>query len=228
MPNAPKPSVSTPHRAARSTGWTPTVSTSPSAHCRGGLGSRDPSSLPRRGVGRDRALPAAAPRLSSSGPRGVRQARPSSLFQRGARQGSRLFPGPVALLFKQLPRGSRQPRSLFPHWEGCGQGPSSSRGSASFATSRTGPLLPPSGQSTRHCQMACRRVHASGHASASRVSSWPSVGDSRGHSHRLQRAVSWDSRTLAGARTSTSHNPAGLSSTVLQKHGVRGMPPAWP
>ena len=121
MPNAPKPSVSTPHRAARSTGWTPTVSTSPSAHCRGGLGSRDPSSLPRRGVGRDRALPAAAPRLSYSGPRGVRQARPSSLFQRGARQGSRLFPGPVALLFRQLPRGSRQPRSLFPHSEGCGQ-----------------------------------------------------------------------------------------------------------
>ena len=131
MPNAQKPSVSTPHRAARSTGWTPTVSTSPSAHCRGGLGSRDPSSLPRRGVGRDRALPAAAPRLSSSGPRGVRQARPSSLFRRGARQGSRLFPGPVALLFRQLPRGSRQPRSLFPPSEGCGQGPGSSRGSAS-------------------------------------------------------------------------------------------------
>ena len=87
---------------------TPTVSTSPSAHCRGGLGSRDPSSLPRRGVGRDRALPAAAPRLSSSGPRGVRQARPSSLFQRGARQGSRLFPGPIALFCRQLPRGSRQ------------------------------------------------------------------------------------------------------------------------
>ena len=44
----------------------------------------------------------------------------------------------------------------------------------------------------------------------------------------MQGAVSWDSCKLAAARTSTGHGPAGLSSTVLQKHGVRGMPPAWP
>ena len=44
----------------------------------------------------------------------------------------------------------------------------------------------------------------------------------------MQGAVSWDSCKLAGARASAGHSPAWLSSTVLQKHGVRGMPPSWP